>query len=151
MPQVTFGSRSKSYKRFYSRYLGEGEEAIDRLVMKALKDGESWRAQIEKWQNPIINDESLPEWYKSAIFNELYYIVDGSTMWFEYDPSWKKSEGISPVTEKQLQRFGRFGYMESWEYLMVNTYDVHFYASWALTKNWPNLELSVQLDFCRLF
>ncbi|VDO82617.1 unnamed protein product [Haemonchus placei] len=70
-------------------------------------------------------------------------------MWFEYDPSWKETETeIDTHTEAQLRKFGRFGYMESWEYLMINTYDVHFYASWALLKNWPMLELSLQLDFC---
>ncbi|PIO67387.1 hypothetical protein TELCIR_10866 [Teladorsagia circumcincta] len=55
---------------------------------------------------------------------------------------------MDSLTEAQLQKYGRFGYMESWEYLMINTYDVHFYASWALLKNWPMLELSLQLDFC---
>ncbi len=43
------------------------------------------------------------------------------------------------------RNFGRFGYMESLEYLMVNTYDVHFYASWALAMNWPKLELALQV------
>ena len=33
---------------------------------------------------------------------------------------------------------------------MVNTYDVHFYASFALIQLWPNLELSIQYDFCML-
>ena len=28
---------------------------------------------------------------------------------------------------------------------MVNTYDVHFYASWALAMLWPKLELSLQV------
>ena len=30
---------------------------------------------------------------------------------------------------------------------MVNTYDVHFYASWALAMLWPLLELTIQKDF----
>ena len=30
---------------------------------------------------------------------------------------------------------------------MVNTYDVHFYASFALIQLWPELELSIQYDF----
>jgi len=30
---------------------------------------------------------------------------------------------------------------------MVNTYDVHFYASFALIQLWPKLELSIQYDF----
>ena len=30
---------------------------------------------------------------------------------------------------------------------MYNTYDVHYYASWALVDLWPGLQLSLQLDF----
>ena len=30
---------------------------------------------------------------------------------------------------------------------MYNTYDVHFYASFALLKLWPKLQLSMQYDF----
>ena len=33
------------------------------------------------------------------------------------------------------------------EYRMINTYDVHFYASYALIQLWPELELSIQYDF----
>lgn len=32
------------------------------------------------------------------------------------------------------------------EYKMFNTYDVHFYASFALVKLWPKLQLSLQYD-----
>lgn len=32
------------------------------------------------------------------------------------------------------------------EYRMYNTYDVHFNASWALAKLWPQLETSVLYD-----
>ena len=31
---------------------------------------------------------------------------------------------------------------------MYNTYDVHFYASFALAMLWPNLQSCVQRDFC---
>ncbi|KHJ78857.1 hypothetical protein OESDEN_21516 [Oesophagostomum dentatum] len=148
MPVVHFGNRTRQYKRFYTRYVGEEDDGVEKLIERSVVDGRSWREEVEKWQQPVINDNSLSEWYKSALFNELYYIVDGGSMWFDYDPSWKDVEPIDPVTEKQLRKYGRFGYMESWEYLMVNTYDVHFYSSWALVKNWPQLELSFQLDFC---
>jgi non-lysosomal glucosylceramidase len=30
---------------------------------------------------------------------------------------------------------------------MYNTYDVHFYSSYALLMLWPQLELSLQRDF----
>lgn len=39
--------------------------------------------------------------------------------------------------------FGLFGYLEGHEYRMYNTYDVHFYASFALAQLWPNLQVSI--------
>ena len=42
---------------------------------------------------------------------------------------------------------GSFCYLEGHEYLMINTYDVHFYASWALALLWPRLGRQIQLDF----
>ena len=48
---------------------------------------------------------------------------------------------------QQQENLGKFGYLESMEYLMVNTYDVHFYASWALVQLWPLLDLTIQRDF----
>lgn len=32
---------------------------------------------------------------------------------------------------------------------MYNTYDVHFNASFALIKLWPNLQLSIQYDYAQ--
>lgn len=37
--------------------------------------------------------------------------------------------------------YGRFAYLEGQEYRMYNTYDVHFYASHALSSLWPNLQV----------
>lgn len=45
------------------------------------------------------------------------------------------------------KEFGRFGYLEGHEYRMVNTYDVHFYASYALALNWPKIQALIQYDF----
>lgn len=44
---------------------------------------------------------------------------------------------------------GQFLYLEGHEYLMYNTYDVHFYASYALIMLWPQLELSLQRDIAK--
>ncbi len=75
-------------------------------------------------------------WYKTALFNELYYLVDGGTMWC-YPAETVPEEGD----------MGRFAYLESHEYRFYNTYDVHFYASFALIMNWPKIELALQRDF----
>ena len=37
-------------------------------------------------------------------------------------------------------------HMAGHEYRMYNTYDVHFYASFALALLWPKLQLSLQYD-----
>lgn len=47
------------------------------------------------------------------------------------------------------QLVGQFLYLEGHEYLMYNTYDVHFYASFALLMLFPQLELSLQRDFAK--
>ncbi|XP_021287573.1 non-lysosomal glucosylceramidase-like [Herrania umbratica] len=45
------------------------------------------------------------------------------------------------------ENIGQFLYLEGSEYLMWNTYDVHFYSSFALLMLFPKLELSIQRDF----
>lgn len=44
------------------------------------------------------------------------------------------------------KKYGRFAYVEGHEYRMYNSYDVHFYASHALSKNWPELQKSLHYD-----
>ena len=58
----------------------------------------------------------------------------------------KLSYGTSLLKEGE-QNVGQFLYLEGFEYLMWSTYDVHFYASFALLSLFPDLELSIQRDF----
>lgn len=44
---------------------------------------------------------------------------------------------------------GRFLYLEGVEYIMWCTYDVHFYASFALLELFPKIELSIQREFAK--
>lgn len=71
------------------------------------------------------------------MFNELYFLSDGGTLWLN----------IEKTENKVIQEYGRFAYLEGHEYRMYNTYDVHFYASFALLQLWPKLQLSLQYDF----
>jgi non-lysosomal glucosylceramidase len=82
---------------------------------------------------------SLPDWYKSALFNESYFIADGGSIWLDVSDD--------TTLPEHVRKWGRFGYLEGHEYRMVNTYDVHFYASFALIQLFPELELSIQYDF----
>uniref|UniRef100_A0A8R1DJ62 Glycosyl-hydrolase family 116 N-terminal domain-containing protein n=1 Tax=Caenorhabditis japonica TaxID=281687 RepID=A0A8R1DJ62_CAEJA len=150
MPKVHFGSIARSYYRRYTRFFEAFRKGTvaHSLCVRALTMKKKWDEEIEKWQNPVLLHEKLPEWYKSALFNELYFVTDGGTVWFEFDECWADHEThLSNYTKEKMKEVGRFGYLESWEYRMVNTYDVHFYASYALAQLWPRLELVVQCEF----
>ncbi|MCL7033877.1 hypothetical protein MKW94_008196 [Papaver nudicaule] len=51
------------------------------------------------------------------------------------------------LLQKGEENIGQFLYLEGLEYHMFNTYDVHFYSSFALLMLFPKLELSIQRDF----
>lgn len=60
---------------------------------------------------------SLPSWYKSALFNELYFVSDGGTVWV--DPASSSSLVNSrkrPVDSEDIHplvlKYGRFAYLE---------------------------------------
>ena len=82
----------------------------------------------------------MPNWYKSVLFNELYFISDGGSIWLDVN------DDTSCDHHQIVKEFGRFGYLEGHEYRMINTYDVHFYASFALLKLFPKLQLSLQYE-----
>ena len=139
-PVVKFGNGLKKYKRYYTRYF-DGPEAGRKICSHALTTYSQWESIIDQWQESVLENTELSEWFKSAIFNELYYIADGGSVWLEVDPSENLEE-----TDLRL-KYGRWGYLEAQEYTMYNTYDVHYYASWALIDLFPGLQLSLQLDF----
>ncbi|CAJ0961400.1 unnamed protein product, partial [Mesorhabditis belari] len=148
MPKVKFGDGRREYKRRYTRFFDSLEGLAAKLCTATLLDYSKWETKINEWQEPLLRHSYLPEWYKAALFNELYYMTDGGSMWFEYDENWSREEPhLSPYTQALMKRHGRFGYLESWEYRMVTTYDVHFYASYAIASLWPDLELTIQAEF----
>ncbi|XP_044197254.1 non-lysosomal glucosylceramidase [Thunnus albacares] len=152
MPKITFGSREREHIRRYTRYYGTNGDASPSLSHYALTRYKQWEKSIEEWQRPILQDSSLPSWYKSALFNELYFVADGGTVWTELPEDADVSGGMRsengglPAQPAVIKEYGRFAYLEGQEYRMYNTYDVHFYASFALIMLWPKLALSVQYD-----
>lgn len=93
------------------------------------------KLSIKFYNKLFFRARDLPDWYKSAIFNELYFIADGGTVWLCVD-----QEPDIEYNDPRLA-YGRFAYLEGQEYRMYNTYDVHFYASHALANLWPNLQV----------
>lgn len=197
-PEVYFlGGRT--YHRRYTKFYGTFGNAASAIAHDAILAHESWESQIEAWQRPILEDKRLPEWYPITLFNELYYLNAGGSIWTDGLPAVHSLSAIrqrkfsldrsnpdlkntiihsnnndtatailermtsileeihSPVSlnsafglnllQKGEENVGQFLYLEGIEYHMCNTYDVHFYASFALLMLFPKLELSIQRDF----
>ncbi|KAJ4717561.1 Non-lysosomal glucosylceramidase [Melia azedarach] len=197
-PEVAFISGKNYYKR-YAKFYGIHGDAAAKLAHDAILEHGNWESQIEAWQRPILEDKRLPEWYPITLFNELYFLNSGGTVWTDGSPpvhslgsigdrkfSLDRSqsdlkrtvdeqnqndtavnvlERMSTVLEQihtpialnsafgtnllqeGEENIGQFLYLEGIEYHMWNTYDVHFYSSFALIMLFPKLQLSVQRDF----
>ncbi|KAL5713234.1 glucosylceramidase [Ranunculus cassubicifolius] len=195
-PEVKF-TTGKVYLRRYTSFYGVQGYAAENLARDAIFEHGHWESEIEAWQKPIVEDKRLPEWYPITLFNELYYLNAGGTIWTDGSPPLQSLSSIEqtkftldrsildvhkpiipqedtavnilermtsvleqiykPITsnsafgtsllQKGEENIGQFLYLEGVEYLMWNTYDVHFYASFALITLFPKLELSIQRDF----
>ncbi|KAK1402426.1 Non-lysosomal glucosylceramidase [Heracleum sosnowskyi] len=86
-PEVTFQS-GKSYNRRYTKFYGTHGDAATSMACDAILEHSWWEAQIEAWQKPILEDKRFPEWYPVTLFNELYYLNAGGTIW---------TDGLPPV------------------------------------------------------
>ncbi|KAI4338292.1 hypothetical protein L6164_016634 [Bauhinia variegata] len=222
-PKVKF-SKGSTFRRRYTKFYGTSERAAVNLAHDALTNYKRWEEEIEKWQSPVLNDEKLPEWYKFTLFNELYFLVAGGTIWIDTpssshlrkdrykvaelentdvevkeakvnskqgvvveqttafangtaangeqnytdeeqstDDSQEDDCGVPLSNRSSSQSLsmmdgryddddndvGRFLYLEGVEYIMWCTYDVHFYASFALLELFPKIELNIQREFAQ--
>jgi non-lysosomal glucosylceramidase len=131
LPMVEFGSGRRWWKRYTRDWGRSGERAWD-LARHALTDAPSWRTAIEAWQRPILEDVARPAWYRAALFNELYFLVDGGTFWEAGEVG-----GAAPAPDD----VGHFALLECVDYPFYDTVDVDFYASFALLELFPGLEM----------
>jgi non-lysosomal glucosylceramidase len=131
LPMVEFGGGRRWWKRYTRDWGRSGERAWD-LALHALQEADSWRAAIEAWQRPVLDDPARPAWYRAALFNELYFLVDGGTFWEAGEV-----DGPLPAPDD----VGRFALLECVDYPFYDTVDVDFYASFALLELFPELEL----------
>lgn len=56
----------------------------------------------------------MPAWYKSALFNELYFLADGGTVWLEVPEDSLPEKLVESMCQLRpiLREYGRFGYLE---------------------------------------
>jgi non-lysosomal glucosylceramidase len=147
LPVVEFGSGTGWYKR-YTRFFGRSGANAWAMGAEALAKRREWSAAIDAWQAPILADSTRPDWYKGALFNELYFLVDGGTVWTDGEPFRPADTGgITAAGDAAADSLGHFAVLECYDYPFYNTLDVNFYASWALLLLWPDLDVSVLRDF----
>jgi non-lysosomal glucosylceramidase len=130
LPMVEFGAGRRWWKRYTRAWGRSGDRAWD-LATHALEHSAAWRTAIEAWQAPILDDPERPGWYRAALFNELYFLVDGGTFW---------EAGEVGAPEPAGDDVGRFALIECIDYPFYDTVDVDFYASFAILENFPGLE-----------
>ncbi|HET9346057.1 MAG TPA: non-lysosomal glucosylceramidase [Candidatus Limnocylindrales bacterium] len=147
IPLAEFAVGTRWHRRYTAFFGTSGRNAVE-IAATALREREAWSAAIDAWQAPILADESRPDWYASALFNELYFMVDGGTLWTDGPPmpadGWIPTPGADPAAGGP---FGRFAQIECFDYPFYNTLDVDFYASFARLHLWPELERAVIREF----
>jgi len=137
MPVMTFGEDQSWYKR-YTAFYGRDSDNAWQIAADGLANVENWQTAIDTWQEPILSDSERPLWYKTALFNELYYVADGGTIW---------EHGRVGEADPGADYMGHFGYLECPDYAFYNTFDVDFYASYVFLELWPEIETRIMRDF----
>jgi non-lysosomal glucosylceramidase len=133
LPLVEFGEGRKWY-RHYTDFFGTTGRNAAKIAAEGLKNAGSWSDAIDAWQAPYINDESKPEWYRGALFNELYILADAGSFW-------GRPVGADAKTHPS------FAFMECFDYPYYETLDVRFYGSVPMAKFWPEIDKQVMRQF----
>lgn len=133
LPIFEFGSGRK-WNRRYTDYYGTSGLNAWAIARDALNNAGAWSSAIDTWQAAYINDQSKPLWYRGMLFNELYPLADGGTIWGR------------PVGADAKQA-PTYSFMECFDYPFYETLDVRFYGSMPLIKFWPEIEKGVMREF----
>ena len=132
-PVVEFGEGRKWNRRYTDFYGASGENAW-KIARDGLTHANEWSAAIDAWQAPYTHDESKPLWYRGMLFNELYVLADGGSLW-------GRPVGADKSTHST------YSFMECFDYPYFETLDVRFYGSMPLVKFWPDIDKQVMRDF----
>ena len=132
-PITEFASGVQYYRR-YTDFFGRTGKNAWALALTALQQYQNWRDQIQSWQQPILDREDLPNWFKMALFNELYDLTDGGTLW-------SAAQERDPI--------GQFAVLECIDYRWYESLDVRLYGSFALLMLWPKLDKAVLQAYAR--
>ncbi|MDB9445231.1 GH116 family glycosyl hydrolase [Anabaena sp. CS-542/02] len=132
-PVTEFASGINYYRR-YTDFFGRSGNHAGAIASTALTEYQTWYKKIQAWQQPIIDRQDLPDWLKMALFNELYDLTSGGTLW---------------SAASELDPMGQFAVLECLDYRWYESLDVRLYGSFGLLLLFPELEKSVLRAFAR--
>ena len=132
LPVTEFATGKKAYRR-YTDFFDQGGRNAWAIAQTALTNYTTWQNKIQAWQQPIL-EQDLPNWFKMALFNELYDLASGGTLW-------SAASEADPI--------GQFGVLECLDYRWYESLDVRLYGGFATLLLWPELEKSVIRAFAR--
>jgi non-lysosomal glucosylceramidase len=147
LPLVEFDAGTRWHRR-HTRYYGRSGRNAWQIAAEGVARSAEWSQAIDAWQAPVLAAPDRPDWFKAALFNELYYLVDGGTVWTDGLPMVRggvtaTASVADAAGSPEPDDLGRFAVLECLDYRFYNTVDVNFYASWALLMLWPRLERRV--------
>ncbi|MCY7322262.1 MAG: bile acid beta-glucosidase, partial [Phormidesmis sp. CAN_BIN36] len=131
---VTEFAAGVNYFRRYTDFFGRTGRNAWTIARTALKHYRTWQEKIQTWQQPILDRDDLPDWFKMALFNELYILTDGGALWSAAD---------------ERDPIGQFAVLECLDYRWYESLDVRLYGSFGLLMLWSELEKSVIRAFAR--
>lgn len=133
LPVTEFAKGKQAYRRYTDFFNRSGRNAWA-IASAALNNYTTWQQNIVSWQQPILDRTDLPDWFKMALFNELYDLASGGTLW-------SAASKTDPV--------GQFGVLECIDYRWYESLDVRLYGGYAVLLLWPELEKSILRAFAR--
>ncbi|MEO1506058.1 MAG: GH116 family glycosyl hydrolase [Cyanobacteria bacterium J06633_23] len=133
LPVTEFATGKIAHRRYTDFFDRTGRNAWP-LAQIALANYQAWQQSIIDWQQPILDRKDLPDWFKMALFNELYDMASGGTLW-------SAASDADPV--------GQFGVLECMDYRWYESLDVRLYGGFATLMLWPELEKAIIRAFAR--
>ncbi|MEM8505657.1 MAG: GH116 family glycosyl-hydrolase, partial [Cyanobacteria bacterium P01_D01_bin.1] len=133
LPVTEFAEGKQAYRR-YTDFFGQKGRSGWAIASTALEHYATWQQNIINWQQPILDRTNLPNWFKMALFNELYDLASGGTLW-------SAASEADPI--------GQFGVLECIDYRWYESLDVRLYGGYATLLLWPELEKSILRAFAR--
>ena len=131
-PVTEFAAGIQAYRR-YTDFFGWSGRIAWTIASQGLKHHADWKQAVVNWQQSVL-EQDLPDWFKMALFNELYDLTSGGTLWSAGD---------------DRDPLGQFAVLECFDYQWYESLDVRLYGSFALLMLWPELDKAVLKAFAR--